>query len=268
MLEYSEYMTKPGHYGTLFELAISSKLFDFNAVVFMKQGDIFKSDIGVSDDDKNVIKPKLFILFTGSTYSGHFRLLKPSTIDCLKTSDQIPRGEYSIFKEDKSSFHLKKGLPQASVASQSDKIDSIKRKMLTCPFCCDSAKEYKGLTGLKIHISRMHPGETYKHIPVDQDNDFENFKDTLCNLRRKTRILKRIPRGARTLAAKKLCEIIDGSVRINDEKSWKKLMTFSYYALRVPKKSSKSLVTIVKKNLSNLENPFVEEEIYQVAIQI
>lgn len=38
-------------------------------------------------------------------------------------------------------------------------------------------------------------------------------------------------------------------------------MTFSYFALRVPKKSSKSIVTIVKKNLTNLENPFVEEDL-------
>lgn len=195
-------MTKSGHYGTLFELGISTQLFDFNVVVFI-QGDIFKCfDIGVSDDDTNVTKPKLFILFTGSTYSGHFRLLKPSTIDCLKTSDRIPRGEYSIFKEDKSSFQLKKGLPQTNVASQLDKVDSHKSEMLICPFCFDSAKQFKGLTGLKIHITRMHPGETYKHVPVDQDNDFESFKETLCNLRRKTRILKRIPRGARTLAAK------------------------------------------------------------------
>lgn len=118
-IAYSDYMTRSGHYGTLFELRISTQLFDFNVVVFMKQGDIFKCfDIDVSDDDTNVTKPKLFILFTGSTYSGHFRLLKPSTIDCLKTSDRIPRGEYSIFKEDKSSCQLKKGLPQTNVASQ------------------------------------------------------------------------------------------------------------------------------------------------------
>lgn len=38
-------------------------------------------------------------------------------------------------------------------------------------------------------------------------------------------------------------------------------MTFSYYALHVPKRSSKSLVAVVKKNLSNLDNPFVEEDL-------
>lgn len=112
--EYYNYMSLPGHYGTLFELEFATKLFGFVALVFMKQGDmVFKCfDIGTSDD-KNI--PKLFILFTGPTHNGHFRLLKPSSIECVcvQSAEYIPRGDYSIFKEDLSSFYLKKGLPQS-----------------------------------------------------------------------------------------------------------------------------------------------------------
>lgn len=38
-------------------------------------------------------------------------------------------------------------------------------------------------------------------------------------------------------------------------------MTFSYYALRVPKKSSTSLASIVKKNLANFNDPMNEKVI-------
>lgn len=109
-IEYGEYMSKAGSYGSLFELAKSTQLYNFVAVVFMKQGNIFKCfDIGYTDNQNDVLKPKTFILFTGSSYRGHFRLLKPSTIEGMNLTEHIPRGDYSIFKEYGSSFYLKKG---------------------------------------------------------------------------------------------------------------------------------------------------------------
>lgn len=176
---YSEYMSAVGSYGTLFELAISTHLFGYVAVVFMKQGDIFKCfDIGYTNKEEDDRKPKLFILFTGSTRCGHFRFLKPSSVECLKSSDRIARGDYSIFKEDPTSFHLKKGLVQISDSTQSHSNETAKNDSgsLACPFCIDSLKKYKGQVGLEIHISRMHPGESYKPMSATQEKSCENLK--------------------------------------------------------------------------------------------
>lgn len=82
-----------------------------------------------------------------------------------------------------------------------------------------------------------------------------SFKDKLCKLRLNVKILKRISKSARIAVANKLSEIIEECVKTNELTAWQKLMTFSYYALRVTKKSSKSLSSIVKKNLTNSENP-------------
>ena len=80
---------------------------------------------------------------------------------------------------------------------------------------------------------------------------------TSCNLN--FSLLKRIPKSARIAVANKLSEIIEECVKTNEEVAWHKLMTFSYYALRVTNKSSKSLSSVVKKNLNNSVDPLSDE---------
>lgn len=72
-------------------------------------------------------------------------------------------------------------------------------------------------------------------------------------MRLSVRILKRIPRSARVAVANKLSEIIEECVKTNELTIWQKLMTFNYYALRVS--TSKSLSSVVKKNLNSSDDP-------------
>lgn len=68
---------------------------------------------------------------------------------------------------------------------------------------------------------------------------------------RKTRMLHRIPKGARRAAADKLSELIDTCISKNDFTSWTPLFMFSYTTLFKPVKNSEtSLTTAVKKNIS------------------
>lgn len=122
-----------------------------------------------------------------------------------------------------------------------------------CPFCEVSSTKYKNANGLKIHIARKHPDEKLEYASSLKSNSIQNFKERLCSLRQNIRILKRIPKGARYVAANKLSQLIEICLRKNDLTSWQDLMFFSYYALQVPKKSSTSLARVVKKNIDQLK---------------
>jgi len=69
------------------------------------------------------------------------------------------------------------------------------------------------------------------------------------------RVLKRVPRGARILAAKKLTKCIEDCLaQPHLEKKWKSLITFAYATLRVPEKiKNMSLASMVKKNIEKAE---------------
>lgn len=65
------------------------------------------------------------------------------------------------------------------------------------------------------------------------------------------KVLKRIPRGARILAANKLTQCIDDCLaNPKADQKWKKLLTFAYSSLQVPTKTRNvSLTSLVKKNI-------------------
>lgn len=256
-------MSKAGSYGTIFELNAAAKLFGFVGTVFLNNNKEFDCmNFGFSDNPDDVLKPKLFVLFNGPITGGHFRLLKSITITSFKLANVIPCGKYSIINEDKSSFLIARCNQNNTADFKPTSQQNVSTSIL-CPLCKDSSKEFKSQHGLKIHFSRIHPGESYTSFFNNEKNEEEsmNFKDKLCQLRMKVRILKRIPKSARIAVANKLSEIIEECVKTNNISAWQKLMTFSYYALRVMNKSSKSLSSLVKKNLINSENPLNDENV-------
>lgn len=75
---------------------------------------------------------------------------------------------------------------------------------------------------------------------VDENTEMaSNFEETLLYSKNNIRVLRRIPKGARYLAAERLSEAIENCVLTNDEESWKHLMLFAYKGLAVPEKLNK-----------------------------
>lgn len=237
------------------------KYFGFVGAVFMDKNNGFDCmKFGHSDNPGDELKPKLFILFNGPTTNGHFRLLKPLTVTSFKVATTIPCGQYSTVNKDTSSILIarcdRSNIADTKTTNQQN-ASTNSSTLLSCPLCQDSSKQFKSQHGLKIHFSRKHPGESFKSFFAHEKKEdvSMSFRDKLCKLRMKVRILKRIPKSARIAVANNLNEIIEECVKTNEVAAWQKLMTFSYYALRVTKKSSKSLSSVVKKNLTNSENP-------------
>ena len=141
--EYEEHMSKIGNYGTIFELNIAAKLYGFVGVVFIEEGSKFVCfNFGYTDDyDKDSLKPKLFVLFTGPKHLGHFRALRPITIASIKLANIIPTGDYSVIQNNTEPdkeftliralinhhFQLFENLP----CSQCDFVDSKSMKIST-----------------------------------------------------------------------------------------------------------------------------------------
>ena len=69
-------------------------------------------------------------------------------------------------------------------------------------------------------------------------------------------ILKRVPRGARDLAARKLASIVENVVTGNDPLTWKRLLYFSSCCLKIPRRGEKrwSLAATVIRQIREESN--------------
>ena len=69
-------------------------------------------------------------------------------------------------------------------------------------------------------------------------------------------ILKRVPRGARDLAARKLASIVENVVTGNDPLMWKRLFYFSSRCLKIPRRGGRrwSLAATVIKQIREESN--------------
>lgn len=123
--------------------------------------------------------------------------------------------------------------------------------LIVCPLCCD--KFFKGTRGLRIHWSRAHPHQPFGDNQSTQAISDDPFYSHLASYKNNIKVMRRIPKGARSYAADKLSQIIDRCVSQNTVDCWKDLFIFSYIALQVPldskKKYKKSLVSTIKDNL-------------------
>lgn len=93
---YRNYMHQQYQYGTSAELQAASEIFDFVYVVFREEKRIDGTWYNCYSSEDLCLKPKMFLLFSGSTSSGHFQFMKPITPEniCL-----LPQGEYKATDE-------------------------------------------------------------------------------------------------------------------------------------------------------------------------
>lgn len=141
-------------------------------------------------------------------------------------------------------------MPQRDVPSQN--------MLLECPICADH-KRYKGQRGLSIHCVRAHSPriDPLPEIPTNNASAIASSSSSpsslgklLASLKMSSKLVRRVPRGARACAARSLAECVARVVTENNRSSWERLLTFSYKNFHIPHtKSNRSLSTIIKSNL-------------------
>lgn len=220
--------------------------------------------IQISDDDKfncydfglsnnpilNENKPILFLIFSGTSSNGHFRFLKSSS----KRAAVIPNGLYSQKTNLDMDMTTITNIPPKNPKSVI--LNDSKDQKFVCQICPqEQRKFFDTKKGLRIHSSKKHPGIDFPESRK-QESYVEDELKYISRYKAKIRLLKRIPKGARVLAANKLSTIVNECISKNFESSWENLMLFSFKSLYIPDKStSSSLVASVKNNISKFTLP-------------
>ena len=149
-----------------------------------------------------------------------------------------------------------------------------------CPVCSRSMPLTK--TGaIRIHgpLSNRCTGSgmslysqgSLSSVEVRSPNDSETPPVAQCSssellfsseLRQNTRVLKRIPRAARHLAATKLARALDDVSEKNDSSSWARLFKFSRRCLAQPRRGGqrRNLTTVVKRQLEDEADPSFQRD--------
>lgn len=209
-------MSTPGSYGTTAELCAMAEQFDFGYSVILENDPENYTSFDYGSTQNKENRPILHLLFTGDIQRGHFRYLRP-----LDKAHRAPIevGKYFLVKEYTSSRIKSIAHVQLKPSLETDQIDNE------------------------------------SEIEKAKEDAFEDFVLLLARCKRNIRVLKRVPRGARILAARKLTQCIEECLAETQlDLKWKKLLTFSYATLRVPDKiKNKSLASMVKSNLERAE---------------
>lgn len=216
--DYSEYMSRK--YGTMAELCAMAEIFNFGFCVIRKHDHTNYScyDYG-SVSGMSLHKPLavVHLLFTGDTGEGHFRYLRQKD----NTQNEVEPGRYKLVE-----------------AYTSSKFTSI------------APLNFATMNDDEIDVEADRNGED---CATASDSSFEDFVILLARCRSNIRVLKRVPRGARILAANTLAHCLEECLASPDlATKWKNLLTFAYTSLRVPERvNNVSLSTLVKRNLTN-----------------
>lgn len=222
-------MSTIGTYGTLFELDVASTIFNFRGIIFLQNEENFECfEFGqTGNTSADLKKPILNILFTGPPLSGHFRILIPSNIDGFRQCENSPNRKFMNKKLGEKTFHIKfSSGPYYDTQATTDP-DAEQLKTFDCKYCpIKTPRCFNSLLGLRIHMSKKHPKEYAQpndSIIDDIDKIEEINFNAIFELKSKVSILKRIPKGARRLAAKHYSDLIRNCIEFNDIKSWQKL---------------------------------------------
>lgn len=157
-----------------------------------------------------------------------------------------------LVEENENSMKFSQGSNE-NAENQDD--ESNLKKCSHCPPKL-SHKTYKGVRGLKIHHFKMHKDVDFTYFDGQSNStnvSIDDIESKIGFLNTHTKVIKRIPKGARISAGYELAKIIDECVSKNDLNSWQNLLFFAYGAFQTPKRKSKSesLTRLVKHNIKN-----------------
>lgn len=131
---------------------------------------------------------------------------------------------------------------------------------VSCPHCQNRYKR----RGLANHIRAAH-NRSRSQVPNPeeaevQDSNVSDFLTELSTLKKKVKVVKRIPKAVRGLFADQLTKIIEKCILNNDFLSWQDFFLFAYKCLHTPKEEKGiSLVSSMKTNLIRNALPVVSD---------
>lgn len=128
----------------------------------------------------------------------------------------------------------------------------------TNTFCCNlCTKSFQTVRGLNIHKSKTHRNCLSQDAnPLNLNTSapivHQPFHIRLSNLKHSVKIVKRIPRGARTSVANHLSQLIKKCILGNNLQDWQNLLLFPYLVLHAKKDNSNlSLTQKIKNNCTD-----------------
>lgn len=161
--------------------------------------------------------------------------------------------KFNISRKHQNEKSVSKNQSKDYISSQQEQSQFLKpidrNGMVECEFC--PGKFFIIPNGIKIHKASCKGSINNDEKLVDLDE----FICLLTKCKMKTKVLKRIPNGARLCVSEKLKTIIDQCVKNNSVTSWQNLFLFTYRILSVPDKRKKnekiSLTSKIKNNVAN-----------------
>lgn len=132
-------MSTMGKEGTYMELCHAAKMFGFvGMVIEAEQSNNYYNcfEIGLTGNHtEDILKPKIFILFTGRLDSGHFRLLeptKPKSPSLFKYGKYIEKSSSKLTNSKEISIQF---IDHITTENSINKKESVK-PTLECPHVC------------------------------------------------------------------------------------------------------------------------------------
>lgn len=102
---------------------------------------------------------------------------------------------------------------------------------------------------MRLHLCNSDSIDSDTGVHISASN--HDFIEFISNLKQSNRLVKRIPKGARSVVANDLSVLIEKCIAKNSVQDWRNLLLFTYRTLRLPeKKVGLSLVQIIKQNSS------------------
>lgn len=127
--------------------------------------------------------------------------------------------------------------------------------LVACPRCLRTFKP----RGLRRHFVSC-PASSHSQHTSQLDQSYDVLSDVLTTLqaaRKRIPLVRVIPKQARSAFSVALAEVIDGLVESRDVGSWKRYLTFTYMALRVPPgviQRRRRLHDVILGNLKEFKN--------------
>lgn len=158
-------------------------------------------------------------------------------------------------------LRVSRNLPRVSANPTNNESSLSPSKAISNSTCLTCSRTFKNINGLKIHTGKVHPLDSSQCLIAENVCDASkkaSLHSQLAKLKSSTRILKRVPKAARPLAAMALSKVINACIKDNSFCSWSNLLLFAYKSFNVSHSSNQKKISLssqIKKNITDSDSP-------------
>lgn len=160
---------------------------------------------------------------------------------------------FQHFTEDDYSKHA----CNPKISSKKKFISNSQQKKSACDICGNL------FTSVKIHKTKFHKdkvSQPEKGSDPTSDNNQADLHTRLASLKKSIRVIKRLPKATRIVAASRLSKLINNCVDLNTLDSWENLLTFTYtylhYNFDQPRKQS--ITATILRHFKDCSTPSID----------